>query len=182
MLTEQSLLRQQKKGTTAFLDTAWKPCTFTGSIFVKRGTEIQCENMRPSDRGVWWKRGKGAWLRHGEDGMGFRAALDTLNHEVLLWAERPVCECCPKAGGFKLPGMQIWEMTKVCNTMGSLEAAVGPRTAITRRNNTVSSIQRRPVSKRTSLKHSSFCQSKCGRRNKTQSIKIHQSRTMGKAR
>lgn len=103
--------------------------------------------------------------------MGFRTALDTWDSEVLLWAERPVSECCPKAGGFKVPWIQIWEMTEVCHTTGSLQAAVGPRTAITRGNKTESSIQRPKLSKRTSLNCSSFCKSKRGIRNKAQNKK-----------
>lgn len=121
-------------------------------------------------------------LRYWEDMMRFRTALDTWDSEVLLWAERSVSERCPKAGGFEVLWIQIWEMTKVCHTMGALQAAVGPRTAITRGNKTESSIQRLKVSKMTSLNCSSFCKSKCGRRNKAQNNKIHQGITTGRAR
>lgn len=51
--------------------------------------------------------------------MGLRTALDTRDSEVLLQAERPGSACCRKAGGFGVPGMQIWEMVKVCHTSGS---------------------------------------------------------------
>lgn len=97
----------------------------------------------------------------------------TLGRKTCVWV---------LAGGLKVRWIHIWEMTKACHTTGSLQAAVGPRTAITRGNKTESSTQRPKVSKRTSLNCSSFCKNERGRRNKAQNNKIHQGRTMGRAR
>lgn len=109
------LAEKAKKGIVAFLDSAWKPHTSTGNISVRRGTEIKREKMKPRDGKALWKRDKGARLCSWEDTRGFRTALDRWDSEVLLWAERPVPQCCPKAGGFDVPRIQIWAIPTGCH-------------------------------------------------------------------
>lgn len=49
-------------------------------------------------------------------------------HRSVRFCDTKMCAwVLPKAGGCQGPGVQIWDRTKACHTLGSLQAQEGPQ-------------------------------------------------------
>lgn len=115
------LAEKAKKGNCCFLGYYMETPHFHRKYFSKKSYSMK--KWSHQIRQIWLKKDRGAWPWL----LGRSGGIQECSRYPGQWGFATQRWVLPKAGGCQGPGVQIWDRTKACHTLGSLQAQEGPQ-------------------------------------------------------